>query len=89
MTPTSNRPLNKVSFQTVAVAVTAIVLALIKNYLWTDMPADLEGPVNTVILALVIAGISGFVGWMTPIAPGEITNRDQRITEAAPDRVAP
>jgi hypothetical protein len=84
MTPTSNKPLNKVTAGAIAAAVAAIVLALVKNYLWIDMPADLEGPVNTLVAALVIGGLSGFAGYMTPIAPGEITQTDQRITEARP-----
>jgi len=76
MTPTSARPLNKVTASAIAAAVGAIVLALVKNYLWVDMPADLEGPINTLIAALVIGGVSGVAGWMTPIAPGEITPVD-------------
>ena len=89
MTPTSSKPLNKVTAGAVAAAVAAIVLALIKNYLWVDMPADLEGPINTLVLALVVGGLSGIAGYMTPIAKGEITQMDKRIVEAAPDRVAP
>lgn len=82
MTPSSNRPLNKVTAGAVAAAVAAIVLALVKHYLWVGMPADLEGPINTLMLALVTGAASGLAGYMTPIARGEITNRDQRITEA-------
>lgn len=91
MTPTSSRPLNKVTAGAVAAAVAAIVLALVKHYLWVDMPADLEGPINTLMLALVTGAASGFAGYMTPIAKGEITSRDKRIVESqqAPDRVVP
>lgn len=81
MTPTSARPLNKVVASSLAAAVAAIVLALVKQYLWVDMPADLEGPVNTLIAALVIGGLSGFAGYMTPLAPGEVTAKDTRIVE--------
>ncbi len=72
MTPTSSRPLGKVWRASVATAVAAIVLALVKHYVWADMPADLAGPLNTIILALVLAGASGITGYLTPIAPGEI-----------------
>ena len=82
MTPSSNRPLNKVTAGAVAAAVAAIVLALVKHYLWVGLPADLEGPINTLVAALVIGGLSGFAGYMTPIAPGEISQTDKRIVEA-------
>lgn len=84
MTPTHKRPLNKVTAGAIAAAVAAIVLALVKHYLWVGMPADLEGPINTLMLALVTGAASGFAGYMTPIARGEITNRDKRIVESQP-----
>lgn len=85
MTPSSSRPLNKVTYAAIASALTVIILSLLRTYVWTDMPADLEGPVNTLILAGVVAGISGFTGYMTRIAPGEVTVRDAaRIAEDAP-----
>jgi hypothetical protein len=72
MTPTSKKPLAKVLYGAVAAAVAAIVLALVKHYVWTDLPADLEGPVNTLILAMVVAAASGVTGWLTKIRPGEL-----------------
>ncbi len=90
MTPSSNRPLNKVYAGAIGAAVSAIVLALIKNYLWVGMPADLEGPVNTLIAAFVIGGISGFAGWITPIAPGEIVDNGQPpVVDQQPAQVKP
>lgn len=86
MTPSSSRPLDKVLFGAVAAAVATIALSLIRHFLWPDMPADLEGPFNTVIAALFIGGTSGFVGWLTPIKPGEITATDTRIVEDAAER---
>lgn len=81
MTPTSNKPLNKVTYGAVAAAVATIALALIRHYLWTDMPADLEGPMNTLVLAGVVAAASGIAGWMTRIQPGEIKPIDHVIVE--------
>ena len=78
MTPSSAKPLNKVTYAAVASALTVIILSLLRTYVWTDMPADLEGPLNTLVLAGVVAGISGFTGYMTRLAPGEVTVKDAR-----------
>jgi hypothetical protein len=83
MTPTSNVLLAKVANGGIAVAVAAIVLALIKHFVWTDLPADLEGPLNTIILALILSGASVAAGWLTSIKPGEITVKDAAIIERA------
>ena len=80
MRPT--RTLNKIKVAAVAPAVAVVVLALVRAYLWTDMPIALEGPMNTLILAGVVAAASGISGWLTPIAPGEIKQVDKASIEA-------
>jgi hypothetical protein len=81
MTPTSRKPLDKVTYAAVAAAVSAVVLALIRHYLWPDFPADLQGPFDTLITALTIGFITGAVGWLTPIKKGEIKPVDRAIIE--------
>jgi hypothetical protein len=74
MTPTSQFPINKVSYSTLAGLLTAAIFWGLRRFAGVEI--DAEG--MTVITALV----AGFVGYMTPIAKGEITQTDQRITEA-------
>ena len=81
MTPTSNKPLQKVTNGAIATAVAVIALAVIRAYLWPDMPAALEGPINTLVAAVVLGLISGAAGWLTPIQPGEIKPIDRAIVE--------
>jgi hypothetical protein len=80
MTPTSNKPLNKVTYGAVAAAVATIVIALLRHYIWPDMPADLDAPLNTVVVALVAGLASGVTGYMTKLQPGEVKAAD--ATEA-------
>lgn len=72
MTPTSSKPLRKVTYGALAAALAPVLLALARHYVWTDMPADLEGPFNTLLLALIVGAASGVTGWATRIRPGEI-----------------
>jgi hypothetical protein len=81
VTPTSSMPIAKVRNAAVATAIGVIALALIRAYAWPDMPADLEGPINTLVAALVLGLISGVTGWLTRIQPGEITQTDRAAIE--------
>jgi hypothetical protein len=83
MTPTSAVPLQKVLNGGIAAAIAVLVLSLVKNYLWADMPADLEGPLNTIILAAIAGLASVALGWWTKIKPGEITPIDAVLIERA------
>lgn len=92
MTPTSKRPLAKVRNGGIAVFLGALILALIKHYVWTDLPADVEGPLsallNAVLTGAVLAATSIAAGWITSLQPGEITATDQAIIAQVADRKA-
>jgi hypothetical protein len=81
MTPTSKKPLAKVTYGAVSAAAAAIILALVKHFIWADMPADVEGPLSTLVLAGVVGGASLLAGYMTRIQPGEIKAIDARLVE--------
>ena len=86
MTPTSPRPLNKVRNSAIATALAVLIMALVRNYVWKDMPADLAGPLNTFVLMGVPALASFATGYMTRIAPGEIKLIDRAIVEGEAGR---
>lgn len=72
MTPSSNRPLNKISIGTAAGLLTALVFWGLKKFAGVEI--DLEG--TALITSLVSVLVTGFVGYMTPLAPGEIIAAD-------------
>ena len=76
MTPTSSAPINKVSLPVLAGLILATIFWALHNF--TTVVIDAEGAV------LITALVGGLVGYFTPIAPGEITNKDQRVIEAKP-----
>jgi hypothetical protein len=82
VTPTSGKPLQKVTNGAIGAAVAAIVLALLKRYAFPDMTPDIELAVNIVVVA-GFTSLSSFVtGYMTRIQPGEIKPIDRAIIEA-------
>lgn len=74
MTPTSQMPLNKIRNATLAGLLTAVLFWALRRYAGVDL--DAEG------MSAITALVTGFVGYMTPLAPGEVTMTDQRIVEA-------
>lgn len=76
MTPTSAMPLNKIRNATLAGLATAVLFWALRRYAGVEL--DAEG------MSAITALVTGFVGYMTPLAPGEVSRTDQRITEAQP-----
>jgi len=67
MTPASAFPLRKVSFSTIAGLLSALVFWALRRYAGVEI--DQEGAV------LITALISGLVGYLTPLAPGEVVTK--------------
>lgn len=79
MTPTSGKPLNKVLFGGIAAFLATALIALIRNYVWPDLPADLEEPINTLILGVLVGGASLITGYLTKLKPGEVKLIDAAV----------
>jgi hypothetical protein len=81
MTPTSAKPISKVTYGAVAAALATVLLAVVKHYVWPTMPADLEGPLDTLLVASVAGLASLAAGYMKRLEPGEIKPLDAVIVE--------
>lgn len=73
MTPSTNMPLNKVTFGTLAGLALTIVFMALRRYTAVEIDPELQ----TAITALV----GGIVAYMTPIAPGEVKPADAAAVE--------
>jgi hypothetical protein len=68
----SKEPIDKVKYNSLAVLLVPIVLALIKHYVWPDLPVDLEQPLNVLLLGVVSSGAALAVGWWISLKRDEI-----------------
>lgn len=71
MTPATNRPLNKISYGTTAGILAALALWALRRYAGIELDAEGAGLITT----LVAVGVTGLVGYLTPLAPGEVVTK--------------
>jgi hypothetical protein len=78
----SNKPLNKVSYGTIAGLLTALIFWALRKYLGVEI--DIEG--TALITSLIAVGVQALAAYLTPLSEGEVEQIVQ--SEDAPLQVA-